>query len=396
MDQEGIMLHQQIDSYVEAHRDEMLTKFEQLVRLESHFEERDNVLRAMAWVQKEYEAEGFVCRIEGTTDDRAGLLIGELGTSRSASPVILSGHVDTVHREGSFGEGLWRVEGDIVYGAGVNDMKGGIIEALYVVKALNAIGYNLTPLKILFAGDEEGDHIGTDTNLLYTRESRGALAAFNMETGVEGVLTVARKSCHIFNLIIEGSGGHAGNDYVTAANAVEEGMKKAQAIAALTDIDKGTTVAVTVIRGGDHPSAIPPTCSITIDARVSSAEEKERIYSSVADICANAFIPGTKTTYDVYAAKYEGYLESEKISRLHTFVNEIAKEIGQPAYGKCFRGGAADSGNIAVADIPVLCSCGIVGEHSHDLREMALLHTMYDRTKLFATVIAEIGRFQGA
>jgi len=388
------MLYRQIDSFVEAHRDEMLKKFEQLVRLESHFEERDNVLRAMAWVQSEFEAEGFVCRIEGTTNHRAGLLIGELGMDRCAPPVILSGHVDTVHREGSFGDGLWCVEGDTVYGAGVNDMKGGIIEALFIVKALNAIGYNQTPIKILFAGDEEGDHVGTDTNLLYTRESRGALAAFNMETGVEGALTVARKSCHIFNLNIEGVGGHAGNDFLTAANAVEEGIKKAMEITALTDVDKGTTVAVTVIRGGEHPSAIPPSCSVTLDVRVSSMEEKERIYGSVADICANALIPGTKTTYDVYAAKYEGYLENEHINRLHAFINKIAEEIGQPAYGKCFRGGAADSGNIAIAGIPVLCSCGIVGEHSHDRREMALLHTMYDRTKLFATAIASIGTFQ--
>jgi len=157
-----------INSFVESRKNEMLEKFEQLVRLESHFEEKDNVLSAMAWVQKEFEAEGFKCHIEGTTDERAGLLIGTLGMDRPAPPVILSGHIDTVHRQGSFGEDLWRLEGDLVYGPGVNDMKGGVIEALYIVKALNALGYDRTPLKILFAGDEEGDHIGTDTNLLYT------------------------------------------------------------------------------------------------------------------------------------------------------------------------------------------------------------------------------------
>lgn len=389
-------MYERIDAYVQEHRDEILEKFEQLVRLESHFEERDNVLKAMDWVQGEFEAEGFTCRVEGTTEERAGLLIGELGLDRDAPPVILSGHIDTVHREGSFGDEVWRVEGDVVHGAGVNDMKGGIIAALYVVKALHAVGYDRTPLKILFAGDEEGDHIGTDTNVRYTEESRGALAAFNFETGVDGVFTVARKSCHIFNLTVEGEGGHAGNDFETAKNAVEEAMHKALAIVALTDLSKGTTVSTTLIEGGDHPSAIPDLCRVTLDARVSSVEEKDRIYESVDAICRQTFIPGTKTTYEYYAAKYEGYLENEKISRLHAFVNEISEEIGQPQYGKCFRGGAADSGNIAVADIPVLCSCGIVGSHSHDRREMALLHTLFDRTKLFASVIAEIDRFSDA
>jgi glutamate carboxypeptidase len=317
-----------------------------------------------------------------------------MGMDRPASPVILSGHIDTVHRQGSFGDELWRVEGDCVYGPGVNDMKGGVIEALYIVKALNAIGYDRTPLKILFAGDEEGDHIGTDTNLRYTEESRGALAAFNMETGVEGALTVARKSCHIFHLKIQGEGGHAGNDFCTAKNAAEEAMRKAMEIVKLTDIEQGTTVAVTVIRGGDHPSAIPASCEVILDARVSSAKEKERIYRSVDEICQKASIPGTQTSYECYAAKYEGYLENELIRKLHAFVNTIAKELGQPAYGKCFRGGAADSGNMAVAGIPVLCSCGIVGDFSHDRKEFAKIPTLYERTKLFASVIARIDEFE--
>ena len=382
-----------VNNFVEIHKAEMLAKFEELVRLESHFEEKENVLKAMAWLTKEFEAEGFSCHIQGSTDERAGLLIGILGEERNAPPVILSGHIDTVHRQGSFGRDIWKTEGDIVYGPGVNDMKGGIIEALYIVKALNHMGYKRTPLKILFAGDEEGDHVGTDTNLLYTEQSRGALAAFNMETGVEGVFTVARKSCHIFDIHVQGQGGHAGNDFLSSKNAVEEAMQKALEIIKLTDLEQGTTVATTVIHGGDHPSAIPDGCDVTIDARVSSVPEKERIYKAIDSICAKSFIEETQTTYKCYAAKYEGYTENDKIKKLHDFVNKMAEEIGQPHYGKCYRGGAADSGNMAIADIPVLCSCGIVGEFSHDKKEFALLHTMYDRTKLFTYVISQLEKF---
>ncbi len=382
-----------INNFVEIHKAEMLAKFEELVRLESHFEEKENVLKAMAWLTKEFEAEGFSCHIQGSTDERAGLLIGILGEERNAPPVILSGHIDTVHRQGSFGRDIWKTEGDIVYGPGVNDMKGGIIEALYIVKALNQMGYKRTPLKILFAGDEEGDHVGTDTNLLYTEQSCGALAAFNMETGVEGVFTVARKSCHIFDIHVQGQGGHAGNDFLSSKNAVEEAMQKALEIIKLTDLEQGTTVATTVIHGGDHPSAIPDSCDVTIDARVSSVPEKERIYKAIDSICAKSFIEETQTTYKCYAAKYEGYTENDKIKKLHDFVNKMAEEIGQPHYGKCYRGGAADSGNMAIADIPVLCSCGIVGEFSHDKKEFALLHTMYDRTKLFTYVISQLEKF---
>jgi glutamate carboxypeptidase len=110
------MLYEKIDTFIETHKEEMLSKFEQLVRLESHFEEKDNVLKAMNWVKAEFEKENFSCRIEGTTDSRAGLLIGVLAEDRPSAPIILSGHIDTVHRQGSFGEEIWRVEEDIVYG----------------------------------------------------------------------------------------------------------------------------------------------------------------------------------------------------------------------------------------------------------------------------------------
>ena len=41
-------------------------------------------------------------------------------------PISLSGHMDTVHKKGSFGYPPTRIEGDYVYGPGVNDCKGNI------------------------------------------------------------------------------------------------------------------------------------------------------------------------------------------------------------------------------------------------------------------------------
>ena len=213
-------IYEDIAAYIDSHREEMLEKLKELVNLEGHFEEKENVEQARSWLQKELEAEGFVCRVREVAPDRAGILIGILGENRPGKPVMFTGHVDTVHHKGSFGgDNPFRAENGMLYGPGVLDMKGGLIIALYAVKALNAIGYDSHPIKFLVDGEEESDHVGNDCDKYMTEESRGCLAAFNMECGELGNrLCTARKSQFTFYLTVDGVGGHAGNDFLSIYN----------------------------------------------------------------------------------------------------------------------------------------------------------------------------------
>lgn len=84
------------------------------------------------------------------------MVAGEIGTGRPGKPVIFAGHFDTVFNPGTFGENPFRIEGDKAYGPGVLDMKGGIIIALWTIKALEAAGYDERPIRVCFCSDEEG------------------------------------------------------------------------------------------------------------------------------------------------------------------------------------------------------------------------------------------------
>ncbi|MCD8084041.1 MAG: M20 family peptidase, partial [Clostridiales bacterium] len=88
-------VYQDIAAFIDSHREEMLEKLFELVNLEGHFEEKENVEVARAWLQKELEAEGFECRVREVAENRAGILIGVLGKDRPGKPVMFSGHVDT-------------------------------------------------------------------------------------------------------------------------------------------------------------------------------------------------------------------------------------------------------------------------------------------------------------
>ena len=146
-----------IRQFIIAHQAEMLEKLRTLVNLEGHFYERARVEAARDWYQRELEAEGFLCSVLSLTpDERAGILVAESGSGKDQKPVLFTGHIDTMHYAGSFGNSApFYVEDGIAYGPGVYDSKGGLIIALYVIKALNALGLNSRPIKMIITGDEE-------------------------------------------------------------------------------------------------------------------------------------------------------------------------------------------------------------------------------------------------
>ena len=198
--------------------------------------------------------------------------------------------------------------------------------AVYVAKALKHIGYDKHPIKIVFVGDEEADHVGNHANRIVIEESRGCQCAFNMETGdMENRLVVGRKSQHTFFVTVNGVGGHAGNDVLKAKNALLEAVYKIIDIAALTDMSVGTSVTPTIIEAGQQSSSIPDVCKFAVDIRFNTPEECQRVHEGIERILEKAYIPGTTTEFYVDVAQFEPYTESEEISKFHAFVNEIMR-----------------------------------------------------------------------
>ena len=388
--------YNEINRFIDAHKDEMVEKWKTLVNLEGHYDEKENVERAAGWLKNEFEQEGFQCRIHEVMRERAGILVGVLGSDRPGKPVIFSGHIDTVHHSGSFGkENPFEIRDGKAYGPGVLDMKGGIIISLYVVKALNHLGYNEHPIKILYAGEEESDHIGNDADIFYTEESKGALCAFNMETGhIENRLCVGRKTQYTVRAKVHGLGGHAGNEFTKGKNAVHEAIFKAAELTKLTDLDRGTTVTVSVINSGTNTNttSIPDLSEFAVDIRVFSDEIGKKVLEDVDQIMKKVFVEGTTTEYYVDLAKLHPFEPNPQIMRLFSLVNQVAADHGFAEFGQIQLGGASDAGAIAAAGIPVLCSCGPIGEFNHNVREYAVVDSLFERAKIYALTVTEIDK----
>ena len=124
-----------IYQYVDEKKDEMVALWKDMVNLESGTREKEKVDRLAERLKVEFEKAGLNCRLVDVGPQNGKTLVGVLGAERSGKPVIFSGHMDTVFSTGTFGDNPFRIEDGKAFGPGVLDMKGGIIIALYVIKA---------------------------------------------------------------------------------------------------------------------------------------------------------------------------------------------------------------------------------------------------------------------
>ncbi len=382
---------EKIDAYIESHRDEMFEFWKFLVNTASQARERNNALDLCNKLEKVLVENGFECTQLDVGEINSHALLGVLGADRPGAPVLFSGHYDTVSLPG---EHPFRVDEEgHARGLGCLDMKGGIAIALYVVKALNEIGWAERPIKFLFLGDEEKGHQGANTPEVIMQQARGALCAFNMETGlVSNNICIGRKGGGVANFTVHGVGAHSGNDFLKGRNSIAETAKKICDLQGLTNLELGTTVSVTMIDGGTVPNCIPPECKIDVDVRYELSSERDRVVNSLKEIAEKNYIDGCTTDYEYneYMAPFE---TTEEGVRLATFIAGVSEAVGLGEMGQIRLGGGSDASYITMAGVPTVCSMGVRGEFNHTDREYALPSSLYERTALLANVVDHIDEF---
>ena len=383
-----------ICAFIDQRREEMLSFLKEFVNLEGHFNEREKVEAARDFYRKALEEEGFVCRIVEVAPESAGILVADLGQDRPGKPIILEGHADTVFYAGTFaGDNPFRTEGEIMYGPGVLDMKGGLVIALYIVKALNHIGFDTCPIRIVVVGDEERDHVGNNGDQVVTESCAGGGIGLSFEVASEDrCLATARKAQINYDIEITGVGGHAGNDFWRAKNALVEANRIMNEALKLTCKETETTVTPSILQAGSHQSAIPEKARLNFDIRYVTMEERKRVTEAFEELLDHPS-EGYRIQYQLIVAKLPPLEETESNLKVWRFLNEASEVCGYPPFGKALRGGANDAGNVSRAGVPTICSCGTTGKYAHSTKEYAHVDSLYERAVIFATALSEIAAF---
>ena len=328
------------------------------------------------------DAEGLE-RCAGVIDDLCREVLGT-GTTPAGShrvwrregerPVLLLCHFDTVWPPGTLADFPFEVEEDVARGPGTFDMKAGIVQCL---EALRQVPDG--PVTVLFTADEE---IGSPTSRpLIEDEARGARAVLVLEPAAAKAVKVARKGTGTYRVEVTGRAAHAGLAPEDGVNAAIEVARQIEAVGALADPAAGTTVTVTMLGGGSAANVVPEAAWCTVDVRMWSDEEAERLEGAMASL--RPALDGAELR--VTGGINRGPLEREASEGLYRRLVALGYDVGAAEVG-----GASDGNITAALGVPTLDGLGAVGAGAHARGEHVLIDEMAPRAKMVARLLTDL------
>ncbi len=367
--------------------DEMLAGLKPWIETESPTFDAAAVNRMMDVVQHELAALGArVERIPG----RMGL-----GDSvRAAMPhpkvgqggILLLGHLDTVHPVGTLSRLPFRREGDVCYGPGLLDMKGGNYVYVDALRKLLAAGIETPlPVTILFTPDEE---IGTPSTraLIEAEAKRHKYILVPEPARPDGGAVIGRYAIARFNLQTRGKPSHAGWALSEGQSAIAEMAKSVEKIEGMTNDD--CTFSVGVFHAGQWVNCVSSVCDAEVLSMAKTQalldEGVQKMMSFNSDKGDVVMEVRRGVTRPVWEPDQPGTMAMLALAR------EIAGEIGFEMTGAS-AGGGSDGNFTGFLGLPTLDSIGVCGKDLHTLNEHIFIDSLVERARLAAALYCRLG-----
>lgn len=298
--------------------------------------------------------------------------------------IFLSGHLDTVHPAGLFGDPPVRIEGDTIYGPGVTDCKGGVVGAMLAMDALDRIGYRDRKIHLLLQTDEEGSSdMSQKATINYMCEvAQGAEAFLNLEgqEGNTGVLE--RKGILSVYLDIEGVEAHASQCAITGANAIAEAAHKILELEKLKDHD-GLTASCDLIEGGSVINTVAGHCRVGINIRFATNAQRDWVLEHLQKVADTVYIEGCKTK--VIIAQTRPAMEwTQRNADLLDKMNRCYAACGLPILTTKIGIGGSDAAEVTESGTPCIDSIGVEGADIHNPKERARISSLAECAKRLA------------
>ncbi len=304
-------------------------------------------------------------------------------------PVTLSGHIDTVHPVGSFGVPAARRNGDILYGPGVMDCKGGTVAALMAMSALEEIGFNERPIRLLLQTDEEKNSVPSNNETInyICEKAKDSVAFLNCESIKGNTAVLWRKGICRYDFTVTGKSIHASR-CVEGASAILEASHKIVELEKMKDAD-GITCNCGLISGGTAANTVPEKCTFVAEIRFNTNQEWEKAEKQIYKIAETEFVSGTRCEVKK-ASSRPAMAKSEKNFELLDRMNEIYSQVGLPTLTARQSLGGSDAAQVTCAGIPCVDSIGVAGDKIHTPDEYAIISSLAEAAKRIATICCYI------
>jgi len=296
---------------------------------------------------------------------------------------LLLGHYDTVWPLGTLGDMPFEVDGDIVRGPGVYDMKGGVAQALLALDALRTFGLEppVSPHVFLNSDEEIGSR---DSRRYIERLARQMDRVFVLEPslGPAGQLKTGRKAIGRFTVSVQGTAAHAGLDPGAGASAILELSHVIQSLFAMNDLERGITVNVGTIDGGLRPNVVAPRSEAVVDVRVATQADADQTERGI--LALRPAVPGTSLTIEGGFGR-PAMERTPANRRLWALACRCGDELGMEL-DEALAGGGSD-GNFTSQFTATLDGLGAVGDGAHAGHEHLRISQTLERAALLALLL---------
>ncbi|MBN1678871.1 MAG: M20 family metallopeptidase [Anaerolineae bacterium] len=371
-------------AYFNSQTEHMVEHLGQLVRLESPTSSKGFVDKLGAKLVETCRDLGAAVTVH-RREEVGDIVLAEWNGNTSGKPILLVTHMDTVWPVGTLDTMPLRRDDERLYGPGALDMKAGLVIALTALRGL--IENNNLPSRPiwLFINSDEETGSFHSRDLLYEMAQQAGLALV-FEPAAEGeAFKTWRKGIGRYVVHTSGVASHAGNAPEAGVNAVIEAAHQALAVHTLNDLKNGTSVSVTMIKGGITSNVIPPDASFEVDVRFLKASEAERIDTAIRSL--TPVLPGA-------GVRVEGGIDRGPMERDAQMIRALqqAQAVGRSLgmeLSEAGSGGASDGNFTAAMGIPTLDGLGAEGAGLHAHHEQLVVRSLPRRAALVAKILLD-------
>ena len=374
-----------LQKWLKTRQSEMVQQLKELVTRESPTHDKTACDALCAHLSHEFRAIGGRAKVHRQRSAGNHLQVDFTGP-RGRKPVLLLGHYDTVYDLGTLKKMPWRESNGRLSGPGVFDMKGGIVQIIFALRALQEIhGALPRPVIVWLVSDEE---TGSDSSRALTERLASHCEAVLVcePSGPGGALKTARKGVGGFTIKVTGRAAHSGLDFEKGQSAINELAHQIHAIAALTDLQRGITLNVGVIRGGTRTNVVAGEAVAEVDLRIARKADGPLMERRVKALKAL----NRQCKLEIEGGVNRPPLERTKdVARLFALAQKVGNDLGF-TLNEIAVGGGSDGNFTAGIGIPTLDGLGAVGDGAHASHEYVEAGELPRRAALLAHLIAAI------
>lgn len=305
-------------------------------------------------------------------------------------PVLISGHLDTVHPASSpfcsfvYDEAAGAARAT---GPGCADMKGGLVIALHALEALEEASVKL-PWSFILNSDEETGSFASAQAIRAEARRVAALGGFGIAVEPclpDGSIVTERSGSGQFRIVATGKSAHVGRDFASGASAVACLADAITRICALARPSEGLIVNVGPLQGGSTTNSVPDRAVAWGNLRFVERAGADRLVSAINDICATPAVAGTRLRLDVALARPAKPCTPE-VRSLADLVQLTGTELGL-AIQFARTGGVCDGNLMQDEGLPTLDTLGVLGGGLHTNDEWIDVASLTSRCTLLALTL---------